>query len=190
MKVPIAVAAFALALMAGPAPGAETYRIDSNHTIPTFEIFHAGFSLQRGSFSKTTGRITLDRAAKTGTIDVAIDVATVNTNQAARDAVLKSDRFFDVAQFPTMTFRSSTLRFDGDAVVGADGELTLLGVARPVALAVANFRCGPHPLNKAVQVCGAEVTTSIKRSAWGMASGIPDPADDVKIAIPIEAVAE
>lgn len=189
MKVRSAVLVFALAQTVA-AFGQETYVIDPNHTIPRFEIFHAGYSLQRGSFSNTTGRITLDRAAKKGTIDATIDVAMVNTNQAARDAELKSERFFNVALYPTMTFKSSNLRFDGDSLVGADGELTLLGVARPVTLAVANFKCGPHPLNKAVQMCGAEVTTSIKRSAWGMSSGIPSPADDVKIAIPIEAIRE
>ena len=169
----------------------ETYNIDPIHTTPTFEVSHGGMSLQRGSFSKTTGKITLDRAAKKGTIDVTIDTSTVNTNHAARDGVLRSDRFFDVAKFPTMTFKAANLKFDGENVVAADGELTMLGVTKPVTLAVTHFVCGPSPFNKAITMCGAEVTTTIKRSEWGMKTGIPlMQGDDVKIAIPVEAVKE
>jgi polyisoprenoid-binding protein YceI len=190
MKLRLAAAAFALALSA-PAFGQETYNIDPNHTMPTFEVGHGGISLQRGSFAKATGKVTLDRAGKKGTIDVTIDTSTINTNHAARDGVLKSERFFDVAKYPTMTFKSNSLKFDGENVVGADGELTMLGVTKPVALAVTHFNCGPSPFNKAITICGAEVTTSIKRSEWGMKSGIPlMQGDDVRIAIPVEAVKE
>ena len=189
MKLRLAAAAFALALTA-PAFGQETYNIDPNHTMPTFEVSHGGMSLQRGSFSKATGKITLDRAAKKGTLDVTIDTSTINTNHAARDGVLKSDRFFNVAQFPTMTFKSTNFRFDGENVVGAEGELTMLGVSKPVTLTVTNFACGPSVFNKSVTMCGAEVTAAIKRSDWGMKGGIPSTGDDVKIAIPVEAVKE
>jgi polyisoprenoid-binding protein YceI len=185
MKSRLAAAVFALAFSV-PALAQETYNIDPNHTFPTFEVGHGGISMQRGSFSKTTGKVTLDRAAKKGTIDVTIDTSTVNTNQAARDGVLKSERFFDVAKYPTMTFKASSLKFDGDNVVGADGELTMLGVTKPVALTVMNFKCAPT-----MKVCGAEVTAAIKRSEWGMKTGIPlMQGDDVKIAIPVEAVKE
>jgi polyisoprenoid-binding protein YceI len=189
MKLPMAAATFAVAL-AAPAFGQETYTLDSNHTFPEFEVLHGGYSLQRGAFSKATGKITLDRAAKKGALDVTIDTSTVNTNQAARDAVLKSERFFNVAQFPSMTFKSVSFRFDGDNVVGAEGELTILGVAKPVTLVVKDFKCGPSPFNRAVTMCGAEVAAAIKRSDWGMKTGIPNIADDVKISIPVEAIKE
>ena len=104
-----------------------------------FEVQHMGFSLQRGTFSKATGKITLDRAAKKGAIDVTIDTTTVKTIDPRLDTHVRGEDFFNVAKYPTMTFKSSQLSFDGDRVVGADGELTMLGITKPVKLTVANF---------------------------------------------------
>ena len=106
------------------------------------------------------------------------------------DTHIRSEDFFNVAKYPSMTFKSSELSFDGDRVVGADGELTMLGITKPVKLKVANFVCGDHPFTKKA-LCGAEVTTTIKRSDWGMKYGIPKAlGDDVKIMIPVEAYKE
>jgi len=184
------VAAVALALtVAAPAQG-EIYAIDPTHTFPTFEIMHGGFSLQRGSFGGAAGKVTLDRAARTGTIDVTIDATTVDTRMPARDVHLKGEGFFDVAKYPTVTFKSSALKFDGENLVAADGELTMRGVTKPVKLAVTNFKCGQSPFNRTRQMCGAEITTTIQRSEWGIKTGIPTLGDDVRIAIPIEAIRE
>ena len=132
--------------------------------------------------------MTLDRAAKKGTIDVTIETASVRSHDPRPDAALKGEKYFNVEKYPTMTFKSSSLMFDGDRVVGAEGELTMLGVTKPVSLKVSNFTCGDHPFNKK-PMCGAEVTATIKRSEWGMTAGIPfAPADDVKIMIPVEAL--
>lgn len=168
------------------APAADIYAIDPTHTIPMFEISHMGFSIQRGGFARTAGSVTLDRGAKTGTIDVTIDAATVFTGDARRDAHLKGEDFFNVAKFPTIAFKSSDVEFAGDAVVGVRGELTLLGVTRPVTLKVANFRCGANPFNKK-PMCGAQATTTFKRSDFGMKSLLPTIGDDVTLVIPIEA---
>jgi len=106
------------------------------------------------------------------------------------DTRVRGEDFFNVAKYPTMTFKSSNLTFDGDRLVGADGELTMLGITKPVKLTVANFVCGLHPLTKN-PLCGAEVTTTIKRSDWGMSWGVPKAVgDDVKLAIPVEAYRE
>jgi polyisoprenoid-binding protein YceI len=185
-----ASAAFALALFTGSAAAAETYIIDPVHSQPMFEVLHMGFSTQRGSFSKVAGRVTLDRTAGRGSIDVTIDTTSVRTIDPRLDERVKGEDFFDIAHFPTMTFRSSKLSFDGDRITGAEGDLTMLGVTRPVALKVSSFACGEHPMNKRA-MCGAEVTATIKRSAWGMNAGIPKAVgDDVRITIPIEAYRE
>ena len=119
-----------------------------------------------------------------------IDTTTVRTSDPRLDTRVRGEDFFNVAKYPTMTFKSSNLAFDGDRLVGADGELTMLGITRPVKLTVANFVCGLHPFTKN-PLCGAEVTTTIKRSEWGMNWGVPKAVgDDVKLAIPIEAYKE
>jgi polyisoprenoid-binding protein YceI len=178
------------AAVAGSASAEETYVIDPVHSQPMFEVQHMGYSLQRGTFSKATGKITLDRAAKKGTIEVAIDATTVRTIDPRLDTHVRGEDFFNIAKHPSMTFKSTALTFDGDRVVGADGELTLLGVTKPVKLTVANFVCGDHPFNKK-PMCGAEVSATIKRSDWGMKYGVPKAVgDDVKIMIPVEAYKE
>jgi polyisoprenoid-binding protein YceI len=178
------------AAVAGPALAQETYNIDPAHSQPMYEVSHMGFSLQRGNFSGATGKITLDRAARKGTIDVKIDTTTMRTSDPTLDTRVRGEDFFNIAKYPAMTFKSSQLSFDGDRLIGADGELTMLGITKPVKLAVANFVCGSHPYTKN-PMCGAEVTTTIKRSEWGMKYLAPRTVgDDVKITIPVEAYRE
>ncbi len=175
---------------ATPAAAEDTYDIDPVHSQPMFEVKHLGFSIQHGSFARATGKVTLDRVSRKGTIDVMIDTSSIKTIDPRLDVHVKGEDFFNVAKYPTMTFTSSNLIFDGDQVVGAEGEFTMLGVTKPVALKVANFVCGDHPVTRK-PMCGAEVTTTIKRSQWGMNYGIPKSlGDDVKIVIPVEAYKE
>jgi polyisoprenoid-binding protein YceI len=185
MHKPIAAALASLAL-AAPALAADSYTIDPRHTWPVFEINHLGFSTQRGRFNETSGKITLDMAAKTGSVDIKIMTGTIDMGLDEWDKHLRSPDFFHVERYPTMTFRSDKLVFDGDKVVGAEGSLTLLGVTKPVKLAVANFRCGLQPVAKR-ELCAADVSTAIKRSDFGMSKFLPGVGDDVKIVIPVEA---
>lgn len=188
MKLKPAIAAVA-ALVALPAAAAdETYVIDPVHSQPQWEARHIGFSNQHGNFGKVTGRIVLDRAAHTGSVDVVIDATSIRTYDARLDAIVKGERYFNVEKYPTLTFKSTRVTFDGDRLVGVDGELTMLGVTRPVELKVANFVCGQQTFNKK-PMCGAEATTTIKRSEFGMTSGleIGNPADEIKLTLPVEA---
>ena len=186
MRVRFAVAAFLVAF-AAPAFSQENYRVDPLHTAATFSVSHLGLSLQRGSFGKTTGMVMLDRSARNGSIDVAIDAASVTSGSTSRETMLKGEEYFNVGQFPLITFRSTSLKFDGDRVVGADGELTIRGVTKPVTLTVADFKCAIHPATKK-PACGAEVTASVKRSDFGMTKNQASTGDDVTIAIAIEAI--
>ena len=180
------IAALLASALALPAFAADTYSADGAHTYPSFEVSHLGYSMARGRFDKTTAKVSLDRAAKSGTVAVSIDSGSVNTGWAKRDDHLRGEDFFNVAKFPAMTYRSSALKFDGDRLVGVEGELTLLGVTRPVALTVTGFRCGAHPMNKK-ELCGADAVTTVKRSDFGMKYGLPAIGDDIRIAIAIEA---
>jgi polyisoprenoid-binding protein YceI len=182
-----ATVALALAITAGRAAAQEIYTIDPVHSQPIFEARHMGFSQQRGSFAKSTGKITLDRAAKKGTVEVVIDTTSIRTYDPRLDEQMKSENFFNVAKYPTLTFKGNNVVFDGDRVVQVDGDLTMLGVTKPVSLKVANFVCGEHPTNKK-PMCGAEATTTIMRSEWGMKYALPKSvSDEIKLTIPIEA---
>ncbi|MGH8714338.1 MAG: YceI family protein [Casimicrobiaceae bacterium] len=185
------VIALLSAIVAGAATAAEeTYVFDPVHSQPGFEVRHMIFTTQRGTFSKLSGKVTLDRAAKTGAIDVTIDTTSLKSYDARLDDILKGEAYFNVAKYPTMTFKAQRLDFDGDRVSGAEGELTMLGVSRPVPLKVSNFSCGENPFNKR-PMCGAEVSTTIKRSEWGMKTGIGrSSGDEVHITMPIEAYRE
>jgi polyisoprenoid-binding protein YceI len=180
-------AMFITAAFALPAAAADSYSVDPSHTYPNFEINHLGFSTMHGRFGTTTGKIVLDPAAKGGSIDITIDATSIDTGHAKRDTHLKSDEFFNVGKFPSLTYKAIKLKFNGDKLAGADGELTLLGVTKPVSLAVTAFNCGPHPMNKK-QMCGANATATIKRSEFGLSAYVPAVGDEVKISIEVEAV--
>lgn len=174
------------ATIALPAFAADSYSFDPRHTRPLFEINHLGFSTQHGRFDKAAGKVVLDIAAQTGSIDLAIDTASIDMGADDWNKHLKSEDFFNVEKFPTMTFTSDKLIFDGDKVVGAAGSFTLLGVTKPLKIVVANFHCGPHPMTKK-PACGADVTATIKRSDFGMTKFLPAVGDEVKIIVPVEA---
>ncbi len=187
--------AYTLALLLAVATGTAAAAEESYVTDPAHSSHRtrSGTRSSRRSAATSPSRpakITLDREAKKGSIDVSIDTTSIRSHDPRLDSILKGEDYFNVAKYPTMTFKSTALRFDGDRLTGVDGELTMIGVTRPVTLKVADFQCGENPFNKK-PMCGAEVTTTIKRSDWGMKVGIGrSSGDDVKITIPIEAYRE
>jgi polyisoprenoid-binding protein YceI len=188
LRILLAVLATAAAF---PAAAEDTYVLDPAHSRPTFEARHLGYTTQFGSFGAVNGKIRLDRAAKTAAVDVTIDAASVRTFDARLDAIVKGERFFNVEKFPTITFRSTGATFDGDRLTAVDGELTMLGVTKPVTLKLVSFACGEHPFSKKA-MCGADAVATLKRSDWGMTTNVPtmSPADEVTIRIPVEALKE
>jgi len=190
------ISRLAIATLAGlaalPALAAEdVYVIDPVHSNPQWETRHIGMSTQHGNFGKATGTITLDRGAKKGSVDVTIDATSIRTYDGRLDQIVKGERFFNVEKFPTITFKSSAVAFEGDNVASVDGELTMVGVTKPVTLKVIHFNCGQDPFRKR-SMCAADATVTIKRSDWGMTNGlnIGNPADEVKLMLPVEAYLE
>ena len=187
MKRPALVAAFAALLTALPAAAqVESYTIDPRHTFPTFEVMHLGMSLQRGFFRKTSGKVTIDRTTRAGTLDVTIDATSVDTGIDKLAVHIRAEDFLHASQFPTITFKGNKFAFDGDKLKSIEGDLTMKGVTKPVTLAAQHFACGNHPANKKA-MCGGEFTASIKRSDWGIKYGIPNTADDMLLRIAVEA---
>lgn len=181
LLVAIALATFSIA-----AGAADTYHFDPNHTRPMFEVSHMGFSTQHGRFDNVDGRVVLDLAVHRGSVDFVVDADSIDMGSAEWNTHMKSNEFFDAAEFPTISFKSDKLLFDGDRVIGADGQFTLHGVTRPLRVAVEHFRCAPNPMNKA-PTCGADISAQIRRSDFGMTRFLPLVGDDVKIFVPVEA---
>ncbi|MDH6149053.1 polyisoprenoid-binding protein YceI [Paraburkholderia sp. WSM4179] len=166
----IAVGALASSLSLG-AFAADTYLLDPMHTFPSFEADHfGGLSIWRGKFTKTTGTVTLDRAAKTGTIDVTVDPASVQTGNPKLDDHLRAAEFFDVEKYPTVTYKGTEIKFDGDKPVEVIGALTIRGITKPVNLKIDSFKCMQHPVLKR-EVCGVEASTEFNRADYGMEFG-------------------
>jgi len=184
----LAMAIFGATLVATPAVAQEVYVFDSKHTTPIFEVTHLGFSQQRGLFGNTTGKVSIDRTAKKGTIEVSIATASLVMAPSLQNLV-KSDEFLNVEKFPTMTYKSADLVFDGDNLVGANGDFTMLGVTKPVALKVTSFKCAPNPFNKR-PMCGGEATATLKRTDFGMKAALGAASDEIRIVIPFEAAKE
>lgn len=177
-----------LSAIAFAAPAAaEDFVVEAAHTFPGFAVDHLGVSTQRGRFDRTTGRIVLDRDAGTGSIEIAIEAASVNTGNAALDAVLRSEEFFDVARHPTVVFRAHAIDLVAGVPRRAVGELTMNGVTRSVELSIVRFGCTRLPFLVRL-TCGADVVASLKRSAFGMSALQAFVGDEVRLEIQVEAV--
>ncbi len=182
------IAAATLAAAGAAQAQSATYAIDPTHTYATFEISHFGTSTNRGRWDKKEGTVQLDRAAKTGKVELTIDVASINTGSAAFDKHLRGADFFDVEKHPTAKFVGDKFSFNGDKVSEVAGSLTLLGKTLPVTLKATNFNCFNHPMLKR-EVCGGDFETTIDRTAYGMNYGIQYGfPKDVRVVIQVEAV--
>ncbi|MEO8384460.1 MAG: YceI family protein [Betaproteobacteria bacterium] len=186
-RIALIAVAVSLSIPAFAAP--ETFVMDNNHTFPSFSYTHMGFSTQQSKFDKTTGKVTIDRAAKTGSMDLSIDTKSVNTGSELFNGHLKGEDFFNVEKFPAITFKSSNFKFDGDKVASIAGDLTIKGITKPVTLTVSSFHCGPHPFAKK-EACGANASTKIKRTEFNAGKYVPGVSDEVTLNIVVEAIKE
>ncbi|MFM0139668.1 YceI family protein [Caballeronia grimmiae] len=172
MKKISMIAAGALAAgLSFNAMAADTYQLDPNHTYPSFEADHfGGVSTWRGKFNKSSGTVVLDRAEKTGTAEVTIDLASINTGNAKLDEHLQKAEFFDTAKYPTAVYKGTSIRFDGDKPVEVVGSLTMHGVTKPLNLKIESFKCFVNPMMKK-EVCGTEATATFDRGDFGIDYG-------------------
>lgn len=176
---------FAAASPALAAP--EVYNVEGTHTFPRFSYSHFGLSTQLSKFDKTTGTVTLDKAAKTGAVDITIDMTSVNTGFDVFNGHIQGEDFLDTAKYPTATFKSTKVTFEGDKPVAIDGNLTIKGVTKPVTLKVTHFVNMPHPMLKKDAI-GANATTTIKRTEFNAGKYAPNVGDEVTITVSLEAI--
>jgi polyisoprenoid-binding protein YceI len=191
MSKKFAIGLFAVALPLSATAAPETYTLNPYETYLSFEVHSLiHFTNRSGRFDKTTGKFTIDQAAKTGAVEVVIQSASVNTGDndragrpRTRDEHLRTADFFNAAEFPTITYKATTVRFNGDNPATIEGELTLLGVTRPLTLTVNSWKCGVYPFGKKQPSCGGNASGSLKRSDFGMKFGIPNYSDEIKLLI-------
>ncbi len=183
-RIALAVLLASTSIVASAA--VETYSIEPGHTYPSFETSHMGISVWRGKFNSTSGKITLDRAAKTGTVDISIDAKSINFGLQKMDEEARSANFFNVEKYPEITYKGE-IKFKDKTPVAVDGELTLLGVTKPVKLKIDSFKCIEHPLLKK-EDCGANATAVFDRVDFGMVYAAKYGPTVSRLAIQIEAI--
>jgi polyisoprenoid-binding protein YceI len=145
-----------------------TYNVDPDHTHPSFEVDHfGGLSTWRGTFKKTSGTVEIDTAAKTGTVVVVIDTASVDFAHDKLNEHVSSPEMLDVAKYPTAEYKGKFVEFANGAPRTIAGDLTLHGVTKPVTLTINSFKCFQHPMLKK-QVCGADASGSFNRADFGV----------------------
>lgn len=189
MRISMIALAAAAALTAGLAQAeTATYGIDPTHTFATFEISHFGAAVNRGRFDKKEGSVQLDKAAKTGKVEITFDASSINSGTPAFDKHLQSADLFNVAQFPNFKFVGDKFTFDGDKVSSVAGNLTLLGKTGPVTLTAKQFNCYQSPMLKR-EVCGGDFEATIDRTQWGMNYGVDwGFPKNVRLVVQVEAV--
>ena len=164
-----------------------TYAVDPFHTSVTFEVLHAGTSTLRGRFDRKEGVVTLDKAAKTGTAEITLDLSSVNTGVAPLDGSLKGKNFFNAAEFTTAKFIANKFSFNGDKVSEVAGTLTLLGKTQPLTMKATNFNCYLNPVIQR-ETCGGDFEAAIVRSQYGLTNAMNSASDNVRLLIQIEAI--
>lgn len=183
----LAAASMSVALPATGHAAAETYNFDPHHTSVIWKSSHLGFSNPFGIFSNIEGKLVLDEAApEKSSINVTVPVDKIATGIGQFDDHLKSKDFFNTAKHPTATFKSTKVEKTGDKTAKVTGDLTLLGVTKPVTLDVTYNNRGPNPFSKAPTI-GFSATGTIKRSEFGLKYGLPAVGDDVQITVEAEA---
>lgn len=187
-KAAIGGSLFALWLAVGSAEPV-TYQIDPTHTHPSFEADHmGGLSTWRGKFNQASGTIVMDKAARTGTVEVTIDVGSIDFGNDKLNEHARSADMFDVAKYPTAVYKGELRDFEDGKPGKVVGTLTLHGVTRPLTLEIDEFLCKPHPVSKK-EVCGADASAEFKRSDFGVSYGQAYGfKQEVELQIQVEAV--
>lgn len=180
-----------MTMISGAFAAESAYTIDPFHTYPNFKVSHLGFSSMYGRFNRTSGKMMLD-PGKSGSVEIVIEAASIDTGMQdkgpyprARDDHLRSSDFLNVAEFPQLIYKSKKIAFNGDKAT-IEGDLTMLGVTKPVTLQVDRWKCGVHPMNKK-DMCGFDAAGTLKRSDFGMTYGLPGIGDEMTLMIELEA---
>jgi polyisoprenoid-binding protein YceI len=167
----IVLASLAALLGASAFAAPVTYTLDPNHTYPSFAADHfGGLSVWRGKFDATSGKVVYDKDAKSGSIEVTVDMSSVDFGMPKLNEHAKSAEILDVAKYPTATYSGKFTKFSGATPTEAEGTLTMHGVTKPVTLKIDSFKCMQNPMNKK-DVCGADASATLNRAEFGVSFG-------------------
>jgi len=184
----LSIAAASLIALASSANAIE-YKVDPDHTFPSFVADHMGLDHWRGKFNSTSGTIIVDKQKGEGTVELSIDPASIDYGLDKLNEWAKGPQLFDVAKYPTVTYKGKLVGFHDGVPSRVEGELTLHGVTKPVALDIDMFKCIPHPMLKR-ELCGAEAKGTIQRDQFGLDAGKDYGIKmDVALEIQVEAIA-
>jgi polyisoprenoid-binding protein YceI len=182
----IAAALFACSV-ASAAP--VVYEVDPHHTFPSFEADHMGISFWRGKINKNSGKIVLDREAGQGTLDIAIDLSSIDFGEDLLNKWAQGKDFFDIKKYGKTARYAGTMKLTDGVATEVQGDLTLHGVTKPVTLKLNRFKCIPHPMLKR-ELCGADAAATFNREDFGLAAGKDYGFSmDVALRIQVEAIA-
>ena len=166
----------------------ETYDLESPHTQIVFSVNHLGFSNSMGKFLEYNGSFIFDQGEPAkSSVNVTIKTASIDMGDEKWDAHMKNEDFFNVEKFPDMTFKSTSIEVTSDKTANITGDLTILGVTKPVTLNVVKNNVGKHPFGDKY-AAGFSATSTIKRSDFGMNYGLPMVGDEIKIMIEVEGI--
>jgi polyisoprenoid-binding protein YceI len=174
-------------LTAGALAAPQVYTIDPAHTYPSFMAGHQGVSHWTGKFNKSSGKVWLDREHSTGKIDITIDVSSINFGFPMLDKIMQGPDYFDVAKYPTATYKSDSITFKNGQPAAVNGQLTLRGVTKPVALSLTAFKCRQHPMFNR-EVCGGDATGEFDRAQFGLTKAVDEGDSMVKLIVQVEAL--
>jgi polyisoprenoid-binding protein YceI len=183
----ITTLALSAAVVAPAFAAPVSYGVEANHTFPRFSYTHLGFTTQQSRFDKTTGTVVYDKEGRTGSVDITIETNSVSTGSTLFNQHIQAEDFLDTAKYPTVTFKSTKVNFDGDKPVSIEGDLTMKGITKRVTLTVTRFLAAPHPIQKKDTI-GADAYTIVKRTDFNMGKYAPAVSDEVRIDIAIEAL--
>ncbi len=165
------VASIALLASAGVLAAPVTYVLDPKHTYPSFEADHmGGLSIWRGKFTSNSGKVVYDKAAKSGSIEVMVDIASIDFGMEKMNAHARSAEIFDAGKFPTAMYKGKFSKFNGESPTEVQGKLTLHGVTKPLTLTINQFLCKDNPMTKQ-EVCGADASATFSRADFGVNYG-------------------
>lgn len=188
--IPAHATADKVAPAVAPASASGTYNFDASHTSASWTVEHMGYSHFSGKFPGITGTLVLDEAKpENSKVNITVNTGDVVTGVDKLNEHLKTDSFFNVAKFPTATFVSTKVEPTGKDTAKVTGNLTLLGVTKPIVLDVKLNKQGDHPMMHKKWV-GFDATTTVKRSDFGMSYGVAMVSDDVPVTIEAEAGAQ
>ncbi len=166
-----ALASMAALVGASALAAPVTYVLDPHHTYPSFAADHmGGLSVWRGKFTDTTGKVVYDKAAHTGSIEVTVNMNSIDYGMEKMNEHARSAEIFDVQKYPTATYTGKFTQWNGDAPTEAQGTLTMHGVTKPVTLKIHSFMCKPNPMTKK-EVCGADASAELNRADFGVDYG-------------------